>query len=174
MSFYLETRVFRLAARWTREGCNEFRNGRAIPWETRAQAEAEMAVRKNGERDFDDPMWREAEYRLIPYRQLPDREHIDRVAALPDYAFCSKVRPYLDGFQVSVDTGDKHWVSDPDFGGGWGKTVELAMKSLADKVRADVRGDGKYAPHWDQYDIVYRLLKAWEERAIAGPARPTA
>ena len=40
----------------------------------------------------------------------------------------------------------------------------MAIEDCAIAVRADLRGAGKYAPHWSPYDVEYRLLPHWEQR----------
>lgn len=162
MSFYLETRANGLS--WTREGCNRTRSGSLSPWETRAIAEKEMMRRKEGKEGFDDPTWVKAEYRLVPYRPLARQSLIDEILSLPDRAFC-EVRPHEGRFRSVIVLGGtkgRGYISDPDFGGGSGDTEEAAAKSLASAIRADVRGDGKYAPHWNEYALEYRLLPAWK------------
>lgn len=66
---FLETRADGLP--WTKEGCNERRGGKFVPWDSRCLAQAELDRRREGRDEFDDPMWKTAEYRLVPVRKRP-------------------------------------------------------------------------------------------------------
>jgi len=65
--FYVETRSDGLP--WTREKCNRREDGRFVPWPDKAAAEEAVRQRREDEVEFDDPMWRTAEYRTVPERR---------------------------------------------------------------------------------------------------------
>jgi len=65
--FWVETRADGLP--WTKEGCNDWRNGKFVPYPTEPAAQAAIDTRKTDRTKFDDPMWARAEYRVVPVRR---------------------------------------------------------------------------------------------------------
>lgn len=61
--FYVETRANDIP--WTKEGCNNRENGKFVKWPSKTAAEEAIHERQTNEVEFDDPMWRYAEYRMI-------------------------------------------------------------------------------------------------------------
>ncbi len=93
----------------------------------------------------------------------------------------TKVRQSEGGtWYASLDTGPDRYVSDPDFAVG-AATRHEAVRLCAARIRADARGEGKYAPHDllvpGRYDFSYRLAKHWaaKEQAtrVAGHCDPS-
>lgn len=66
MRFFVETRSDGLP--WTKEGCNRRNSTSFIPWGSKEEAREEMETRKSGKDPYQDPMWADAEYRLVPAR----------------------------------------------------------------------------------------------------------
>lgn len=96
-------------------------------------------------------------------RQLPDAKTLAEIDRLPDRALVhARAASWNGGWYAAVDIKDTY-VSDPDFS-TCGRSEADAIKVCADKIRADLRGEGKYAPHWDAYDVKYRLLPHWRTR----------
>ena len=74
MRFYLETRVLDVLPWWTREGCNVWRDGGFVPYDSEAAAREALRTRKYDAEIYDDPMWRTAEYRIVPARATRRRK----------------------------------------------------------------------------------------------------
>jgi hypothetical protein len=91
-----------------------------------------------------------------------------RLAQLPDAAICNAEQGGSRGLWYASVALEKRWPSDPDFA-TTRKNKHAAIRSCAAKVRADLRGKGAYAPHWSHYDMIYRLLPYWEQRAKKDP-----
>lgn len=67
---------------------------------------------------------------------------------------------------ATLDVGPRWFVSDPDFS-TCAVTKEAAIAKCAAKIRADARGEGKYAPHdllLPGYSLHYRLMPYWAEK----------
>jgi hypothetical protein len=60
---FIETRHSGLP--WTREGCNTRSDGKFLPHANEQAAQSYIVALKAQ----DDPMWREAEYRIVPSRR---------------------------------------------------------------------------------------------------------
>lgn len=90
-------------------------------------------------------------------------EDARRLEALPDAAICNAHRGGSKNLWYATVALDTRWPSDPDFMTAR-KTQQAAIRDCAAQVRADLRGEGKYAPHWSDYDVTYRLLPYWEQR----------
>lgn len=62
---FVETRAGGLP--WTREGGVNRRLGRRfLPWPSEGRARQEIGDARNGRGPYDDPVWRGAEYRVVP------------------------------------------------------------------------------------------------------------
>lgn len=90
-------------------------------------------------------------------------EDARRLAALPDAAICNAHQGGSKNLWYATVALDQRWSGDPDFMTAQ-KTKQAAIQDCAARVRADLHGDGKYAPHWSDYDVTYRLLPYWEQR----------
>lgn len=69
MKYFVETREdpsVPLSLPWTKEGCNEWKDGAFVPYGTKALAEEAIRRRKEDRTVFDDPMWATALYRVVP------------------------------------------------------------------------------------------------------------
>lgn len=86
-----------------------------------------------------------------------------RLAALPDEAIVS-TRQGDNGLWYATVQLERNWVGDPDFS-TCGSTAAEAIRQCASRVCADLRGEGKYAPHWSSYDVTFKLIPHWEQRA---------
>lgn len=69
---FVETRVPSVMLAWTREGCNEWKDGRFVPYPDHAAARAAIHARQTDRKVFDDPMWASAEYRIVPRERKSD------------------------------------------------------------------------------------------------------
>jgi len=90
-------------------------------------------------------------------------EDARRLKALPDAAICNASQGGSHNLWYATVALDTRWPSDPDFL-TTRKTKQAAIHDCAAKVRGDLHGEGKYAPHWSDYDVTYRLLPYWEQR----------
>jgi hypothetical protein len=100
-------------------------------------------------------------------RKVSD-ETLALVAALPDEAIAIALPPARGScWYGRVRPADPNYVGDADFAAGYSSRAEAITKTAA-KVRADLAGHGRYAPHWDEYDARYRMYKAWVEAASRG------
>ena len=90
-------------------------------------------------------------------------EDARRLEALPDAAICNAHQGGSKNLWYATVALDTRWPSDPDFMTAR-KTKQAAIRDCAAQVRADLHGEGKYAPHWSDYDVTYRLLPYWEQR----------
>jgi hypothetical protein len=100
------------------------------------------------------------------YRGTIEERLLAEVDKLPDAALV-RLLPASGGvIYGAISLPQPEYVSDPDFARGY-KRDEQAIKYTADFIRADLRGHGKYAPHFSNYDVEYRLLPHWCARAAA-------
>jgi hypothetical protein len=90
-------------------------------------------------------------------------EDARRLEPLPDAAICNASQGGSKNLWYATVALDTRCPSDPDFL-TTRKTKQAAIHDCAAKVRADLHGEGKYAPHWSDYDVIYRLLPYWEQR----------
>lgn len=90
-------------------------------------------------------------------------EDARRLKALPDAAICDAHQGGSKNLWYATVALDTRWPSDPDFLTAR-KTKQTAIHDCAAQVRADLQGEGKYAPHWSGYAVTYRLLPYWEQR----------
>lgn len=101
----------------------------------------------------------------MPSTQTLDAETQWEIAALADGQIAT-ARLADNGHWYATVRLDRRWVSDADFSTCAGSESE-AVRRCAASVRADLRGNGNFAPHWDRYDVLYRLLPTW--RAAKAP-----
>ncbi len=94
-------------------------------------------------------------------------EDVQHLAALPDTALASAWQGVSNSLWYATVALDRIWAGDPDLS-ACAKTADEAIARCAARVRADLRGEGKYAPHWNPYDVTFRLLPHWEQRAKGG------
>jgi hypothetical protein len=90
-------------------------------------------------------------------------EDTRRLQALPDEALVV-ARQADNGRWYATVALDRRWPSDPDFSTCC-TTAPEAVQRCAASIRADLRGEGKYAPHWTAYDVTYHLMTHWESRS---------
>lgn len=95
------------------------------------------------------------------------KETLDFVRAIPALAMTS-VRKEEDGrFTAFLDIGPKTYVADASPMGRGGATPQEACEAMRAWLLDDLACEGRlgkkqYQPHWDDYDIRYRLGKHWE------------
>jgi hypothetical protein len=80
-----------------------------------------------------------------------------------------RYKPRRETFQSGWCTLTRGYVSDPDFSThGYGATALEAAEGVKRAVIEDLKGTGnRYAPHWDSYDMRYRILPHWKQIAPA-------
>lgn len=81
----------------------------------------------------------------------------------------ARVRPTgRGGFVATVDVGPKAYVSDadmPEYAATAQEACEKLKRSLLDDLACGGRwGKRHYQPHWDAYDLRYRLGEHWEAK----------
>ncbi len=97
-------------------------------------------------------------------RPLPRSEVLAAIDALPDSALVRTSKTDSWNGCYGAIAIEKRYVSDPDFARGY-KDKAAAIADTAAIVRADLRGEGnRYAPHFDPYDVEFRLLPYWRTR----------
>lgn len=113
-------------------------------------------------------------------RNQPHLPHvIEFIQSLPASVISTKPRVFGTGFACTMDCGPRSSVSDASPMCG-GPTIEAACQSVKDWLLDDLQCLGilskrHYQPHWDQYDLLYRLGDHWkqklaEQQAQAVPA----
>ena len=108
-------------------------------------------------------------------RQLAPAYVLERIDRLPDRILVRTIRPdrkdrRSSGLWYAVIRLEQDYPGDADFATAAAKERD-AVRLAAAKIRDDLRGIGMYAPHWDAYDVEYRLLPSWEAAAKAARAR---
>jgi hypothetical protein len=103
-------------------------------------------------------------------RPLVDAALLAEIDALPDEALVE-----ARGGRFCIALPKPSYVADPDF-----SHAGTTLAATAAVIRADLRGVGKYAPHFDSYAVEYRLLPHWRLRVgkprcttCGGPLRAT-
>lgn len=89
-------------------------------------------------------------------------ELLRELLSMPDSALVEveKSKNVSDVWYAKMRGGS--YMSDPDFGTA-ARSPQDAAKFCAEKIRADVMGIGKYAPHFGLYDLGYRLMPEWRK-----------
>lgn len=96
---------------------------------------------------------------------LRDHERAE-VGSLPDAALVI-TRQSEDGRRWYASLRGRRWPSDADFA-TCRETREETIAACASKIRDDMRGVGKFAPHFDAYSLLYQFLPAWREAMTEG------
>jgi hypothetical protein len=94
-------------------------------------------------------------------------EYIKEIEAMPAHAFV-KTYEYGGGHAAKLDLGPKTYVSDASPIPTGGKTPEEAAENMKSWLVNDLKGKSEkpqYSPHWDNYDVGYRLLPHWRNKA---------
>ncbi len=100
---------------------------------------------------------------------------LERIERLPDRILVRTIRPdrkdpRSSGLWYAVIRLEPNYPGEADFSTAARKERD-AVRIAAAKIRDDLRGIGRYAPHWDAYDVEYRLLPLWEAAAKAARIR---
>lgn len=95
-------------------------------------------------------------------------EILSFVSAFPAEVL-TKVRPTgRGGFVATVDVGPQSYVSDadmPEYAATAQEACEKVKRHLLDDLACGGQwGKRHYQPHWDAYDVRYRLGRHWEEK----------
>jgi hypothetical protein len=103
------------------------------------------------------------------------QEAIDEVASY-DASIIARARPNDGGWFATIDIGPNTRISDavPQ---GYAKTEQEACEKVKEWLLDDMAAGGRigkkqFQPHWSSYDMKYRLMKYWDEKAAAIPSPP--
>jgi hypothetical protein len=93
-----------------------------------------------------------------------DSKLIAEVNRLPDWVLVETHAPGKDGgaWYATLDWG-KYPYGNADFSTG-GRTKEGVIQECAKTIRNDMKGIGKFAPHFDDYDLSVVLLPYWRRK----------
>jgi hypothetical protein len=92
---------------------------------------------------------------------------IREVGRLPDWVLVKVHVPDREGqaWYATMDWG-KYIYGNADFSTG-GRTEDDVVARCAKTIRDDMRGIGKYAPHFDNYTLEYHVLPYWRRKKVS-------